>query len=175
MTTLFNEFQEDQSGSIQQAANTKILSEEVIALLEERLVVNSDRRKVGEIVVRKEIETSIVEVPVRREKLIVEQVSPDYKQIAVIELGQSNVTEIALAAMGNSGKTLTVDQEIEPKDAHTVYGSFNSIKSVSDLLDAIARDQNHNCEAIRIEITLKDSKNQEVYQDWFDRCGNQKT
>ena len=59
---------------------SKEVSEEKISLLEERLIVDFVRRKVGEIVIRKEVETCLlqVEVPVRREKLIVEQVSPDY-------------------------------------------------------------------------------------------------
>jgi stress response protein YsnF len=59
----------------------KTLIEEVIPLLEERLMVNLTRRKTGEVVVRKEIETHILQmqVPIRREKLIVEQVSPEYK------------------------------------------------------------------------------------------------
>ncbi len=57
-----------------------------ISLLEERLAVNLTKRKVGEIVVRKEVETRIVEIPVRHEKLIVEQVEPEYKQLAVIDL-----------------------------------------------------------------------------------------
>jgi len=43
---------------------------------------------VGEVIVRKVIETRMVEVqvPVRHEKLIVEQVSPERKQLAEIDL-----------------------------------------------------------------------------------------
>ncbi|MCY7336319.1 MAG: DUF2382 domain-containing protein, partial [Chamaesiphon sp.] len=65
---------------------SETLTEEVFSLLEERLIVNLSRRKLGEIVIRKEIETQIlqVEVPVQREKLIVEQVSPEYQLLAQI-------------------------------------------------------------------------------------------
>ncbi len=69
----------------------------VIPLLEERLVVNWRKRKIGEVVVRKEIETHIVEVQVRREKLIVEQVSPEYQQLAVVNLGQVQGDELDVA------------------------------------------------------------------------------
>jgi Domain of unknown function (DUF2382)/PRC-barrel domain len=61
---------------------------EIIRLLEERLVIDRHRRKVGEVVVRKEVETQVVEVPIHREKLVVEQLSPERKQLASINLGQ---------------------------------------------------------------------------------------
>jgi hypothetical protein len=121
--------------------------EQAIQLLEERLVVRSDKRKVGEIVVRKEVELRMVEVPVRREKLIVEQVQPKYKRLAEIDLGKTTAS---------SGTTIT--------------GEFDSPRTVSDLLDAIARTPDHNCAEIRVEIKLKDSKHQDTYQAWFDRC-----
>ena len=70
-----------------------VLSGEIIRLLGERVVIDRNKRKVGEVVVRKEIgiRTIQVEIPVRYEKLIVEQVSPEYKQLAEIDLGQEEV------------------------------------------------------------------------------------
>lgn len=129
-------------------ANT-LSPEQAIQLLEERLVVRSDKQKVGEIVVRKEVETRMVEVPVRREKLIVEQVQPKYERLAEIDLGNT-------AGPERSGAMIS--------------GDFDSPRTVSDLLDAIARTPEHNCAEIRVEITLKDTKHQETYQAWFDRC-----
>ena len=68
----------------------EVLEEELIRLLGERVVVARSKRKIGEVIVRKEIETRMVQiqVPVRHEKLIVEQVSPERKQLAEIDLGQ---------------------------------------------------------------------------------------
>lgn len=123
--------------------------EQAIRLLEERLVVRSDKRKVGEIVVRKEVETRMIEVPIRREKLIVEQVQPKYERIAEIDLGKTTEAEFS---------------------GTTVSGKFDSPRTVSDLLDAIARTPEHDCAEIRVEIKLKDTKHQETYQAWFDRC-----
>lgn len=127
--------------------------EEAIQLLEERLVVRSQKRKVGEIVVRKEIETRMIEVPVRREKLIVERVEPGYERIAELDIGESYPS----GTIANGHKA-------------DVSGEFHSPSVARDLLDAIARTPDHNCAEIRIEITLKDSKHQDTYQTWFDRC-----
>lgn len=71
----------------------KILDEKIIPLLAERVIVDRHKRKSGEVVIRKVIETEVIEVVVRREKLIVEQVSPEYKELAVIDLGQTSVEE----------------------------------------------------------------------------------
>jgi stress response protein YsnF len=71
----------------------KVSAEEVIPLLAERVIVDRHKRKSGEIVIRKVIETEVIEVLVRREKLIVEQVSPEYKELAVIDLGQMSAEE----------------------------------------------------------------------------------
>lgn len=76
--------------------NPKVLSQDIIRLLGERLVVDRSKRKVGEVIVRKEIVTRIIQVPVRHEKLIVEQVSPERKQLAEIDLGQEEVIGIEL-------------------------------------------------------------------------------
>ena len=73
---------------VETANLVEVDEETIIRLLEERLVVDSSKRKIGEVIVRKEIETRMVQVPVRREKLIVEQVSPEHKQLAEIDLGQ---------------------------------------------------------------------------------------
>lgn len=134
------------------------IEEEVIRLLEERLIVNLNKRKVGEVVVRKEIETRMVEVPVQYEKLIVEQVSPEPKTLAEIDLSAPEIPTLQA--------TETVVAESQP----TVGGEFSSPKTASLLLDAIARQRNHGCKRIRIEIVLEDRENQEIYQDWFNRC-----
>ncbi|MDX2231958.1 MAG: DUF2382 domain-containing protein [Leptolyngbyaceae cyanobacterium bins.349] len=64
----------------------EVTQEEVIPLREERLIVDRQKQKVGEVIVRKEIETEIIQVPVQREKLIVEQVGAEPRQLAEIDL-----------------------------------------------------------------------------------------
>jgi uncharacterized protein (TIGR02271 family) len=140
----------------------KVVEEEIIRLLEEKLVVNRSKRKVAEVVVRKEIETRMVEVPVRREKLIVEQIGDDPKQLAEFDLGDGEITGIDLNNLPKS--------ETQTETRPTVRGEFVSPQAVSDLLEAIATQRNHGCAKIRIELVLSDPKHQETYQQMFDRC-----
>ncbi|WP_373528519.1 YsnF/AvaK domain-containing protein [Nostoc sp.] len=137
--------------------------EKIIRLLEERLVVESSKRKVGEVIVRKVIETRMVQVPVRREKLIVEQLSPEYKQLAEIDLSQEEI----------SGVDLTEVERPETTPFHgslTVSGDFSSPKIASLLLNAIALERNHGCKQVRVTIAVENESHQKKYQDWFDRC-----
>lgn len=130
------------------------VEEHSIRLLEERLVVNSQRRKVGEVIVRKEIETHIIEVPVRREKLVVEQVSPEHKQLAIIDLkGAIDGVEL---------------QEAAAPDAHPVVtGEFSSIEAAIHLLKLVAAKADSGCEKVELTLVLKDASFQNVYQEWF--------
>jgi hypothetical protein len=167
---------------------SRVLIGEVIPLLEERLMVNLERRKVGEVVVRKEIQTRVlqVQVPVRQEKLVVEQVSPEYKRLAEIELGQVSQSDAAIASMIDNLSTVVdlgkaeyeqltpPNQEEQPNRLNQtvqpmVCGETDSPQIASDLLDMIAHMPSHNCETVRIEIVLKDSKHQDTYRALFDR------
>lgn len=71
--------------------------EAVVPLMEERVVVDHKKQKVGEVVVRKEIETEIIEVPVQREKLIVEQVGSEPRQLAEIDLTDDEFSHLTSA------------------------------------------------------------------------------
>ncbi len=137
---------------------SEVVEEEIIRLLEERLVVNRSKWKVGEVVVRKEIENQIVQVPIRREKLIIEQVSPVTKLIAEIDLGKGEVTGIEQTAVPG-GDTV-----------NTVSGEFLSPKTASNLLDAIAYQKHHGCAKVRVELIVDDPELQDTYQKMFDRC-----
>ncbi|MEH1820156.1 MAG: DUF2382 domain-containing protein [Nostoc sp.] len=164
------------SDSTEQVANNPIINspvepvnleqvteEQIIRLLEERLVVESSKRKVGEVIVRKVIETRMVQVPVRREMLIVEQISPEHKQLAEIDLGQGEIT----------GVDLTEVERLEVThfdNGLTVSGEFSSPKIANLLLNAIALERNHGCKQVRVTIAVEDESHQKKYQEWFDRC-----
>ncbi|QSJ20979.1 DUF2382 domain-containing protein [Nostoc sp. UHCC 0702] len=147
-----------------ETANLAEVDEEtIIRLLEERLVIDSSKRKIGEVIVRKEIETRMIQVPVRREKLIIEQVSPEHKQLAEIDLSAGEISDIELT-IRDSYEVSTVDSGL------TVSGEFTSPKIASLLLNAIALERNHGCQQVRIAITVADESTQKKYQEWFDRC-----
>lgn len=154
-------------GSALYSDTPDLLEEEVIRLLGERLVVDRGKRRVGEVIVRKEIETLMVQVPVRREKLIVEQVSPEHKQLAEINLGQGEISGIELTEEDVTGislpETASIDGEL------TVRGEFKSPKIASLLLNAIALERRHGCKKVRLEIVVEDAERQKTYQEWFER------
>jgi hypothetical protein len=129
---------------------------ETIRLLEEQLTVNRERRKLGEVIVRKEIETRIVEVPVRREKLIVEQVGVESKQLASIDLGESH-DSVEIREAANASLPSAID------------GEFTSVRAASQFLQAIADQSHPGCDRVKIHLTLSDSNLQPVYQQWLER------
>ncbi len=133
------------------------VAEEAIRLLEERLLVDLSKQKVGDVIVRKEVETRMVEVPVRREKLIVEQVTPERKQLAEIDLGKSEISE------ENRGEI----SGLEPQP--TVRSEFDSPQTASKYLEAIAAQPHHGCAKVRVELVLENSLLRDTYQQWSDR------
>ena len=146
----------------------EVVEEEIVRLLEERLIVNRSKRKVGDVVVRKEIETRMVEVPVQREILIVEQVGSENKVLAEIDLGQGQVTGVELTKPAN---TEAKHREILTSDhPYTVSGEFISPKAASNLLEAIALRGKHGCQKVRVELIVDNAEVQEAYQKMFDRC-----
>lgn len=136
----------------------EVVEEELVRLLEERLIVNRSKWKLGEVVARKEIENQIVQVPIRREKLIIEQVSPETKQIAEIDLGKGEVTDLDPRKIYSSDRP------------YTVTGEFLSPKAASHLLEAIALQGQHACAKVRVELVLDNPELQETYQQMFDHC-----
>ncbi|OWY65583.1 hypothetical protein B7486_41225 [cyanobacterium TDX16] len=153
----------DNQANTQLSSSQDISTEEIIKLLAERVVVERKKRKVGEVIVRKEIETRMVEVPVRYEKLIVEQVNPEHKQIAEINLGQETLANRKLDAW-------QTDEKPQSGSEFTVRGRFDSPKVASLLLNAIARERQHGCQQIRVEIVVDSPEKQKLYQEWCDRC-----
>jgi len=132
-----------------------IVDREVIRLLEERLVINRSKRKVGEVIVRKEIETRMVQVPIQWEKLIVEQVGDDPKVLAEIDLSEGNITGIDLTEIKHD--------RYEP----TVKAEFTSVQKASKILSSIASQPRHGCVKVRLELVLENQELEETYQKWM--------
>ena len=156
--------QEVDSQSFTDDDTAEVVEEEIIRLLEERLIVNRSKWKVGEVVVRKEIETEIVQVPIRREILIIEQVGSETKQLAEIDLGKEEVSSDELTEVPSSN---TVDRSVPN---YNVRGEFLSPKAASHLLEAIALQKRHGCAKVRVELIVENPELQDTYQQMFDRC-----
>ncbi|QYX32405.1 DUF2382 domain-containing protein [Sphaerospermopsis torques-reginae] len=138
--------------------------EKIISLLEERLFIDHNKQKVGEVIVRKEIETEMIQVPVRREKLIVEQVSPEHKQLAEIDLSHGEISGLELIE--------EISEVTSVARGLTVSGEFISPKIASLLLNAIAQEKNHGCQQVKITIYVENQSQQQKYQEWFNRCSH---
>jgi hypothetical protein len=136
----------------------------VIPLWDERLIIDRHNRKVGEVVVRKVVETQIVEIPVRRERLIVEQLSPEYQQIAVVELGQVQVSDLTVSELIDSHHATLAEDSPYP----TVSGEFATTSSAIQFLEAIANGSHSSLQKIKISIALKDVEQQSTYQQWIE-------
>jgi len=160
----------DEQSFTESDVSSEVAEEEIVRLLEERLVVNRSKWKVGEVVVRKEVETTTVQVPIQREKLIIEQVGSETKQLAEIDLAQGEVSGLELTDVPSSD---TVERSVPSADnPYTVTGEFVSPKAVSNLLDAIALQGRHGCAKVRVELVLEHPELQETYQKMFDRCSS---
>lgn len=148
------------------ARNGESKEQHVIPLLEERLIVNITQEKRGEIVVRKEVETRLikVEVPVRHEKLIVEQTFPEYQKISEVDIAAPSSKSEAIQNGSVSGKSLTFNSPIEEPslfesknfDLHTgVRGKFHSLQDAHIFLDLVFSDFSPQPDSVYIEIAIK--------------------
>ncbi|HIK15045.1 MAG TPA: DUF2382 domain-containing protein [Leptolyngbyaceae cyanobacterium M33_DOE_097] len=136
---------------------SKVVEQHTVQLLEERLRVNLRKRKVGEVIVRKEIETEIVQVPLRRERLIVEQVSPERKQLANFSLSSPEIDGVELTDISSQ------------ETASALEGEFHSARAASRFLEAIANHSETDVESIRVIIQVDNIDLKSVYQEWLNR------
>lgn len=128
-----------------------------IPLLEEKLKVTRRKQKVGEIIIRKQVETRIVKVPIRREKLIVERIGKNPEQL----------TEIILAEEKVNGFNY---QELNNIDIlHLTQSKFLTIETAQQLLEAIAHLSSAANARIRLEIVSTCSEHQTEHQNICDR------
>lgn len=131
-------------------------------MLGERLVVKRKKRKIGEIIIRKEVETRMIQIPVRREKLIIEEAGIEPKQLAEIDLGEEEISHSEL----EQGKSIVSS---DMSGILTVTGEFDSPKIASLILNAIELENNHGCKKVRVSILVEDDENKQKYQEWFNR------
>ena len=113
-----------------------------IQLVEERVVVDRQRVKVGEVSVRRVVETEMIQVPIRREKLVVERIG-DSADPLEIQLGETHLQGYEIA-----------DQPVDLNPDLSANGSFKSIHDAIAFLDAVAQRPGHPCEKVRIAILL---------------------
>lgn len=127
---------------------------QTIQLLEERLVVNRKRHKVGEISVRKVIETEIVEIPVQREKLVIEKVG-EAEPLVEVGLGETHLVGDGIGSPLSEGTPGTTKADSLAPSALKVSGEFLTIRDLVSFLDAIAHLPDCRCRRFRITLFLR--------------------
>lgn len=128
-----------------------------IPLLEEKVKINRRKRKTGEVVVRKEIETKIVQVPISREKLIVERIGKQPEQLAEVILGEDKVNGFEFTQLDTN------------EHLHITKSHFLTVTTAQQLLEAIAHLSTSNNARIRLEIVTNCSKEQIKHQSICER------
>lgn len=125
--------------------------EKIIPLYEEKLRVERSRRKVSEIVIRKEIETDIVEVPLYREKLIVERVADGTTRLAEIAIGETRLT-------GDTGEARSI-----------VTAEFTDLHLAAEALKSFARQERSGGQRVRLQFVLENESDRAIYRTFLER------
>ena len=128
-----------------------------ISLLEEKLQVSRHQKKVGEVVVRKQIETKLIEVPIRKEKLIVERIGNNPQKLTEVVINEGNINGFKY------------DELTDRDRLHVVKSAYLNLETAQKLLDAISQLASAENARIRLEIVTDDANTQQQHQDLCDR------
>ena len=127
-----------------------------ISLLEEKLIVKRSKHKVGEVVVRKEVETRMLHIPIRREKLVIEKIGTTTEHLTEVNLGEEKVNGVKFNELGDS------------KHIYQAQTKFVSLQTAQELLHKISENSSNKNTKIRLEIITDSSESQQAYLDMCD-------
>ncbi len=130
-----------------------------ISLLEEKLVVERHKLKVGEVIVRKEVETRMVHLPIRREKLVIEKVGVTNEYLTQVDLGEGEINGVKFGDLSDTD------------NIYQVQSDFISLEAAKELLakiddfNAQPKDRsNLKNVKVRLEIITDNSQSQQTFQ-----------
>jgi uncharacterized protein (TIGR02271 family) len=147
-----------QPGSYQKSS--EIRESYKIPLLEEKIKINRRKQKTGEIVVRKEIETKTVQIPISREKLIIERIGKHPEQLAEVIIKEEKVNGFEFGQIDTN------------ENLHVTKSHFLTVTTAQKLLEALAHLSNTGDAKIRLEIVTNCSKEQIKHQSICERYSN---
>ncbi|MFM2315574.1 MAG: hypothetical protein RLZZ04_4852 [Cyanobacteriota bacterium] len=119
-----------------------------ISLLEEKLQIARRQQKIGEVVIRKQVETRMVNIPLRREKLIVERIGKNPEQLTEVIVAEETVNGFKYNELNNNN-SFSFNQT-----------HFISLSTAQDLLTAISHLSCAPNSRIRLEIVTNCSENE---------------
>lgn len=129
-------------------ADLDVSSLQQISLLEEKLQVARRREKVGEVVIRKQVETRMVHLPIRREKLIVERIGNDTEKLAEVIISEETVNGIKY-------DDLSQDNNLDQSQS-----KFVSLSVAKELLSKLEELPSSNRAKIRLEIVTNNPESE---------------
>lgn len=141
-------------GTLEQDNSSEVIQ---ISLLEEKLQITRHKQKVGEIIVRKQIETKLIEIPIRREKLIIERVGENPQQLTEIVTNEEKVNGFKYNELENTNRL------------HAVKSAYLNVTTAQELLEAIAHLADADNAKVSIEIMTNDADIQQQHRDICDR------
>ena len=127
-----------------------------ISLLKEKLVVKRSKHKVGEVIVRKIVETRTIHLPIRREKLIVERAGVSNEQLTEIDLGEGEVNGVKFNELGNTN------------DIYQTQSKFVSLNKIQDFLTEITKHSDKSNFKMRLEIITDNPESQKNFLTIFE-------
>ncbi|MGB5636790.1 MAG: DUF2382 domain-containing protein [Waterburya sp.] len=130
---------------------------ERIPLLEEKLQIARRKRKVGEVIVRKQVETRIIKVPIKREKLIVERIGSNPELLTEVIIGEEKVNGFKYEEFNDTASL------------HITNSEFLKLQTAQDLLEAIAQLSSVVNARVRLQIVTNCFEHQIEHQNICDR------
>jgi Domain of unknown function (DUF2382) len=128
-----------------------------ISLLEEKLRVNRSKQKIGEVVVRKQVETRIVKIPIRREKLIVERIGRNPERLTEVVVTEDKINGFKYEELQNTD------------GLHITKSHFLDVQTARELLEAVAHLSSVGNARVRVEIVTNCLEHQIEHQGLCDR------
>lgn len=129
-----------------------------ISLLEEKLQVARRKEKVGEVVIRKQVETRMVHLPIRREKLIIEKVGKNPERLAEVVLTEETVNGFKYDELDRQNN-LDINQS-----------KFISLANAQELLSALAQLPASAQTNVRLEIITNGSEDESLLSKVREVC-----
>ena len=144
----------------QQSADSEV---EQIPLFEEKLLVTRHQQKVGEVIVRKQVETLMIQLPIRREKLIVERIGKNSELLTEVVLKEDQVNGFNYEELGNNDSL------------HITKSQYLELQTARELLEAIAHLTTACNAKVRLEIVTNCLEYQVEHQNICDRYQQQQS
>ena len=131
---------------------------EALPLWQERLIVNRNRRKVGEISIRKATDVYTVEIPIRSEKLLVEDMQSG-AVLAEVALSKTQLTQ---------NNCLDEEAAVTYTDNQVVKGDLTRLQDAISFLEAVSRFPSNSFIKGKVTLLLGQPKSSETITQTFE-------